>query len=148
MLGARDAKGAVVTKRRKEKTHREWLASTNSGRTTGAWGPSGMPRGLPIALCAALTSVVVGYSAMADARPEPSATWKMAEGQKAPREDEDLAPSRGLCASPYPLAGFAQAGCRAEPRRSKAENGYWGRPTGGKKQNSDGHEARGKTGRP
>ena len=123
------------------------MASTNSGRTTGAWGPSGMPRGLPIAVCAALTSVVVGYSAMADARPEPSATWKMAEGQQAPREDEDLAPSHELCASPYPLAGFAQAGCRAEPRRSKAANGYWGRPTGREKQNRDRHEGRGKTGR-
>ena len=35
-------------------------------------------------------------------------------------------PRRALGSSPYPLAGFAGAGGRTEPRRSKAENGFWG----------------------
>ena len=37
------------------------------------------------------------------------------------------APRRALFTSPYPLAGFAQAGERDGTRESKAENGYWGR---------------------
>ena len=119
-----------------------------SGRTAGTLGRPVVHQGLPMVLGVVVTCVVVSYSAMADAKSGPSATGEMAEGQQAPREDEDLAPGHVLCASPYPLAGFAHAGCRAEPRRSKAENGFWGRPTGGKKQNSDGHEVRGKTGRP
>ena len=188
VLRARDEEGAIVTKRRKEKTHGASVAARapascppgaddvtaaksrtrslaeplarrvrhgtqpalspsrrawGSGRTTGTLGRSVMHQVLPRVLGVVVTSVVTSYSAMADARPGPSAVGRAGERQEAPRVDEDLAPRHELCASPYPLAGFAHPTDHDGPRRSKAANGYWGRPTGGKKHTSGGEKAKG-----
>jgi hypothetical protein len=120
--------------------------------------PSRATRGMPSSsrigalLVVAGSLTVMSAVRLACAEPSQHDTHEPRLEARVSEAHEGSAPRRVLCASPCPLAGFAQASVRSVTRESEAENGRWGRPTRGEKAKSrasakakgkpDGHDGR------